>query len=99
MRGEVVYMYAYDVAYEIDLKKASDSLTQAQFLQVQPDKTIPRDFPFYQPLTLVREPRKMNSSLGEITLQREVKIFSVGAISVSIRVGFEAAILGQLIPY
>ena len=99
MKGEVVYMYAYDVAHEIDLQKARESLTQAQFLKVQPDKTIPRDFPFYEPLALERESRKVKSSVGEITVRREVKIFSVGAISVSLRVAFEVRGLGELIRY
>lgn len=99
MRGEIVYLYAYDVAHEIDLQKARDSLTQAQFLKVPTDKTMPRDFPLYEPLALEREPRKVQSSLGEITLRREVKIFSVGAISVSLRVPFEVAGLGELIRF
>ena len=63
------------------------------------DKTMPRDFPLYVPLALERESRVVQSSLGRIQLRREVKIFSVGAVSVSIRVSFEAHGLGELIRY
>jgi len=99
MRGQVVYMYAYDVAYEIDLQKARDSLTQAQFLQVPPGKTVPRDFPFYQPLYMPLGTIRVKSPTGELTLRREVKIFSVGAISIFIRVDFDTAGLGDLTRY
>lgn len=99
MRGQVVYMYAYDVAYEIDLQKARDSLTQAQFLQVPPGKTVPRDFPFYQPLYTALDPLRVRSVSGELTLRREIKVFSVGAISIFIRIDFDVASLGDLTRY
>ncbi|HVE11842.1 MAG TPA: hypothetical protein VNI01_00490 [Elusimicrobiota bacterium] len=100
MRGQVVYMYAYDVAYEIDLNKVRAGLSRAEFRPVLPeDKTVPRDFPFYQPLHVGREPITVASSLGKVTVNREAKIFALGAISISLRVDFEVPGLGSLIPY
>ena len=34
MKGHVVYMYAYDLAYEIDLQKAKDLLQMTKLLTV-----------------------------------------------------------------
>lgn len=100
MKGQVVYMYAYDVAYEIDLKRVRDGLASAEFRPVIPeDKTVPRDFPFYKPLHVAREPIEVDSSAGRVTVRREAKVFSLGAISILLRVEFDRPALGDLLQY
>ncbi|MFA6030091.1 MAG: hypothetical protein WC969_09575 [Elusimicrobiota bacterium] len=100
MKGQVVYMYAYDVAYEIDLPKVRELITQrAQFLEVRPDKTIPRDVPFHRPLVLAEHPIIVQTARGPMTLHREAKLYSIGAVSISIRADFEVPALKDLLPY
>jgi hypothetical protein len=100
MKGQVVYMYAYDVAYEIDIPKVREYVRhRAQYLEVRPDKTVPRDFPFYKPLLIEEHPIVVQSPIGELTLRREVKVFSVGALSISIRVEFDVHSLEGLLEY
>ncbi|MFA6094112.1 MAG: hypothetical protein WCU88_13000 [Elusimicrobiota bacterium] len=100
MKGQVVYMYAYDVAYEIDLPKAREFLAhRPQYLEVSPDKTLPRDFPFHKPLVVTEHPILVQTPQGSMTLHREIKIFSVGALSISIRADFDVRSIKDLLPY
>ncbi|MBI5243637.1 MAG: hypothetical protein HY922_08145 [Elusimicrobia bacterium] len=100
MKGQVVYMYAYDVAYEIDLPKVRDYVRQrAQYLEVPSDKTMPRDFPFYKPLLIEEHPIVLQGPSGPLTLRREVKVFSIGALSISVRVDFDVRSLSDLLEY
>ncbi|MBI3297643.1 MAG: hypothetical protein HYZ75_05735 [Elusimicrobia bacterium] len=99
MRGEVVYMYAYDVAYEIDLVRARGALTTAEFRELTPAKTLPRDYPFYKPLGIAKDPVTVQTALGLLTVRREAKLFSIGGLSVMLRVEFEVPELGSLLSY
>ncbi len=100
MKGQVVYIYAFDVASEIDLKAAQEGFSKrAEFFKGPADKGVPRDFPFHQPLTLYERPIERNTTKGKVRIQRDVKVFTIGAISVSFRVDFEVAGLRDLLPY
>jgi hypothetical protein len=100
MRGEVVYMYAYDVAYEIDLPKVRDFVRhRVQYLEVKPDKTLPRDLTFHKPLLVREHALAVKTALGEMKLRREIKVFAVGALSISIRAAFEAESLKDLLAF
>lgn len=99
MRGEVVYLYAYDLAYEIDLVKARGALTTAEFHELTPAKTLPRDYPFYKPLGIAKDSVKVETTLGTLNVRREAKLFSIGALSVMLRVEFDVPGLGDLLRY
>ncbi|MEK7744393.1 MAG: hypothetical protein AAB576_11640 [Elusimicrobiota bacterium] len=100
MKGQVVYMYAYDVAYEIDLQKVRELLAKrTQFMELRPDKTIPRDFPLYKPLCIEEPAITAQTSIGPLTLRREIKIFAIGALSISLEADFEVGEIGDLLAY
>ncbi|MDE2293516.1 MAG: hypothetical protein KGL53_15650, partial [Elusimicrobia bacterium] len=99
MKGEVVYLYAYDIAYDIDLARANAGLERAEFRELTPSKTLPRDYPFYKPLGISKDPVKVETSLGELTVRREAKLFSIGGLSVMLRVEFDVPGLGDLLRY
>jgi hypothetical protein len=100
MRGQVIYIYAYDIANEIHLAKAQELLKEpAKYLEPLSDKTIPRDFPFYKPLLCQKPPLIVASGNSNLKIYPEVKIFSFGAFSISLGLEFEADTLSQLLPY
>src|ERR1017187_2825565 len=88
--GEVVYVYAFDVAYELLRRPINTLLGQnvAQFA-VDASKRSPRQLFFYR-AQMVRLPAlERIGPCGPIRLERSVKIFPVGAISITVRVRFE----------
>lgn len=99
MKGEVVYLYSYDVAYEIDLPKARGALAGGEFRELTPSKTLPRDMPFYKPLAVTKDPVQVETALGVLTVRREAKVFSIGAVSVMLRAEFDVPGLGDLLKY
>jgi hypothetical protein len=99
LRGEVVYMYAFDVAYEMIRKPVPSLLGQpvAQFA-VDASKRSPRQLFFYRP-QMVRLPAvEKFGPLGPVRLERTVKLLPVGAISITVRVPFEVAQVEDLVP-
>lgn len=100
MRGQVIYIYAYDIANEIVLAKAQQLLKEpSKYLETWSDKTIPRDFPFYKPLSFQKPPLCIEIEKWKLNIYPEVKIFSFGAFSISLSLEFEAGSLSQLLPY
>src|ERR1700709_2554989 len=87
--GEVVYIYAFDVAYDTSRKPLRELLGQpvAQFA-VDASKRSPRHLFFYKP-QMVRLPSlERIGPRGPIRVERAIKILPVGAISITIRVPF-----------
>jgi hypothetical protein len=87
MNGEVVYLYAYDIAYEADLTQIEKQMrgTATRF-RLHKLKDAPRSFAVYQPLTIQIEDMQLEGPVGPLTLRTSMKLFSVGAISVQVRV-------------
>src|SRR5690349_21856716 len=88
-QGEVVYMYAFDVAYEMIRKPVTHLLGQpvAEFV-VGASKRSPRQFLFYRPQTVRLPPIERIGPFGLMRMERIVKILAVGAISITVRVPF-----------
>jgi hypothetical protein len=100
MKGSVVYLFAFDVANEIHPAKVSTVLGQTPFpYQIRLDAAAPRDVPVYAPLTIRLAPVETASSVGPVTLKPQVKIFDVGALSISYEVVFDKGSLAELVPY
>jgi hypothetical protein len=100
MKGTVVYLFAFDVANEVHTSKVREVLSQKPFpFQIRVGATVPRDVPIYSPLTISLKPVDCVSSVGPLILKPFVKIFDVGAVSISYEVAFEAPSLTNLIPY
>ena len=98
--GEVVYLYAYDVAYEMSREPIVQLLGQpVEPFQVDDDKRIPRHQLFYRP-QMVRLPAvERVGPHGPLKMEREVKVLPVGAISITIRVPFEVERIEELVVY
>ena len=100
-RGEVVYIYAYDIAYDIKNEPVEKILTQpTRDYLVGPSKRIPRQMFFYRPRIADFAPEKRVLRSGEsLEISKSVKIFGVGAMTVQVRVPFEVERLEDLVGY
>ncbi|MGD0571568.1 MAG: hypothetical protein ABSB11_00950 [Sedimentisphaerales bacterium] len=100
-RGEVVYIYAYDIAYDIKNEPVEKILNQpTKDYLVGPSKRIPRQMFFYRPRIAEFTPEKRQLRSGEsLEIRKSVKIFGVGAMTVQVRVPFEVNRLEDLVGY
>jgi len=98
--GEVVYIYAYDVAYDMTRQPVRELLGQpvAQFV-VDSSKRSPRHLFFYRPQMVRLPPLERIGPHGPVRLERGIKLLPVGAISITIRVPFEVANVEDLVEY
>jgi len=98
MRGEVVYLYAFDVANEIATEKVKDILANKPFpFEIRTHHTFPKDVPLYKPLAI--EPPALPASLGGRPVRLLIRIYSVGVVSIAMRVPFESEKLADLVPF
>src|SRR5882672_7135539 len=81
LTGEVVYMYAFDVAYEMIRAPVKELLGQpvAQFV-VDASKRSPRQLFFYRPQMVRLPPIERFGPRGPIRVERTVKLLPVGAL-------------------
>ena len=94
MKGEVVYLYAFDVADEIALGLVTEILSKkAVPFVVRLSSQIPRELPLYQPLAV--EPL-VTATIGERPVRVLVRVYGVGVISVTFRVSWEGDSLRSL---
>lgn len=107
LRGEVVHLYAFDVAYDMKRQPVRSLLgQQVEIKPVASDKRGPRDQFFYRPQS-VRLPSvefPLPGTTGDggprfVTVERVVKLFSVGAVSLRFRFPFEVQGIEGLIAY
>ena len=87
--GEVVYIYAFDVAYDTARQPIRELLGQpvAQFA-VDASKRSPRQLFFYRPQMVRLPPMERIGPRGPVRVERAVKLLPVGAISITVRVPF-----------
>lgn len=99
-RGEVVYIFAYDLAYEMKRQPIPSLLGQplSQFT-VDTSKRTPRSGFFYRSRTAQLPEIERMSSHGTLRMQRSVKILPVGAISITVRVPLECSSLQEMVAY
>jgi hypothetical protein len=98
--GEVVYIYAFDIAYDMARQPIRELLGQpvAQFA-VDASKRSPRHLFFYKP-QMVRLPAlERIGPRGPVRVERAVKILPVGAISITVSVPFSVARVEDLVDY
>ena len=98
--GEVVYIYAFDVAYEMTRQPVRELLGQpvAQFV-VDASKRSPRQLFFYRPQMVRLPPLERIGPHGPLRVERVIKLLPVGAISISVRVPFEVEQVEDLVGY
>jgi hypothetical protein len=98
--GEVVYIYAFDVAYDMTRRPVPELLGQpvAQFV-VDASKRSPRHLFFHRPQMVRLPPLERLGPRGPVRVQRVIKLLPVGAISITIRVPFEVEQVEDLVAY
>jgi hypothetical protein len=98
--GEVVYIYAFDLAYEMTREPIRELLGQpvAQF-SVDISKRSPRQLFFYRPQMVRLPPLERMGPYGPIRVERTIKILPVGAISISVKVPFAVERVEDLVEF
>ena len=98
--GEVVYIYAFDVAYDTARKPINQLLGQpvAHFI-VDASRRSPRQLFFHRPEMVRLAPMERIGPLGPICVQRAIKLLPVGAISITVRVPFAVEHVEDLVAF
>ena len=106
--GHVTYIFAFDIAYELLRVPIPTLLGQplAQF-SIDANKRAPRQLFFYRPLMVKLPPiqRTLRAGVGNhagagpVTIERQVKLFAIGGISITVRVPFEVASVSELVRF
>ena len=98
MKGEVVYLYAFDVANEIIKPRVQEILSEKPFpFEIRRDRTLPKDVPLYKPLAI--EPHPLAARLRGAPVHLLIRIYDVGVVTVMMRTAFEMKLLGELMPF
>lgn len=95
LRGEVVYLFAFDVANEIPLKRAAELLSgRSTPYTIRPDRPTPRSVPLSRPLAV--EPPATTARVNGTPVRLLVRVYDVGVVSVTVRVAFACDAIGEL---
>src|ERR1700679_3542742 len=98
MKGEVVYLYAFDVANEILTPRVREILSEKPFpFEIRMDRTLPKDMPLYKPLAI--EPSPLASRLLGSPVRLLIRIYDVGVVTVMMRAAFKTDDLGDLMAF
>jgi hypothetical protein len=98
--GRVIYIYAFDVAYEMLRMPLPQLLGQpvAQFA-VDASRRNPRHLFFYRPQMVRLPPMERIGPNGPIRIERSMKLLPVGALSITVSVPFEVAAIKDLVVF
>jgi len=98
--GEVVYIYAFDVAYDMTRQPVRELLGQpvAQFA-VDTSKRSPKQSFFYKPQMVRLPPLERIGPRGPVRVERAIKLLPVGAISITVRVPFAVEHVEDLVAF
>ena len=95
MKGEVIYLYAFDVANEIITPRVQEILSEKPFpFEIRKDRTLPKDMPLYKPLAI--EPHPLKAKLYGSPVRLLIRIYDVGVVTVMMRVVFDTGALSDL---
>jgi len=98
MKGEVVYLYAFDVANEIMTSRVQAILSEKPFpFEIRMDRTLPKDMPLYKPLAI--EPHTLPARLNGREVSFLIRVYDVGVVTVMMRAAVAAETLGELMPF
>jgi hypothetical protein len=98
--GRVIYIYAFDVAYEMMRKPLPQLLGQpvAQF-SVDTSRRNPRHLFFYRPQMVRLPPMERIGPNGPVRIERSLKLLPVGALSITVSVPFEVTAIKDLVVF
>jgi hypothetical protein len=99
-RGEVVYLFAYDVAYDTSRQRLETLCGHpvAEFA-VDSSKRAPRQLFFFRPQMIRFPAMERIGPHGPVRIERTVKFLPVGAISIAVRVPFAIHDLQDLVAF
>jgi len=98
MKGEVVYLYAFDVANEIFTPRVQEILSEKPFpFEIRMDRTLPKDMPRYKPLAI--EPHPLAGKLHGAPVRLLIRVYDLGVVTVVMRAEFETDALAGLMPF
>jgi hypothetical protein len=98
MKGEVIYLYAFDVANEIITPRVQEILSEKPFpFEIRKDRTLPKDMPLYKPLAI--EPNPLKAQLYGVPVRLLIRIYDVGVVTVMMRTAFETKALSNLMHF
>jgi hypothetical protein len=99
-RGEVRYLFAYDIAYELREQDPTQLLGQPlKPFVVGTGKRSPKGAFFAPPPMIALPSLERVGPHGPVQVERVVKLFGVGAISISVRVPFAVEHVEELVAY
>jgi hypothetical protein len=99
-RGEVVYLFAYDIAYEMGREPIRELLGQpVSEYHVDPSRRTPRHRQFFKQQMVKLPTQARIGPHGPIDVGLNVKFLSVGAISIQVRVPFAVPKIEDLVAY
>ena len=98
--GRVIYIYAFDVAYEMLRLPVPQLLGQpvAQFA-VDASRRNPRHLFFYRPQMVRLPPMERIGPNGPVRIERSMKLLPVGALSITVSVPFEVTSIKDLVVF
>lgn len=100
LRGKVVYLFAFDVAYEILPVSAPTLLGQPlTTFSLDESKRRPRDLLFFRPQMVQLPEIECRGPCGMVRLGRAIKLLPVGVMSVAVSADFEASRIEDLVAY
>jgi hypothetical protein len=98
--GKVVYMYAYDVAYEMRGEPPVELMgARLEPFTFGPSKRSPRHMAFYRPQMVKLPSVQRVGPHGPVTVERWVKLLPVGALSITVHVPFSVDKIEDLVIY
>lgn len=98
LRGEVVYLFAFDVGNEILTARVESQLARRLApVQVRRPQIAPPGVTFYRPLSIDLTPAA-ESVCGRPAVT-EIRVYDVGCVTVSVRVAVTATAVGELRPF
>ena len=100
-RGEVVYLHAFDLAYDMVREPAPTTLLGQPLepFSIGPTKRIPRQLFSFKPLVANLPPVERVGPDGPVQVRRSIKLLPLGVISIQVRVPFAVASLDDLVDY
>ena len=98
--GRVIYIYAFDIAYEMLRQPVSQLLGQpvAQF-SVDTSRRHPRHLFFFRPQMVRLPPMERIGPNGPVRIERTLKFLPVGALSITVSVPFDVKSIEDLVAF
>ena len=98
--GQVVYIYAFDVAYDTARQPLRQLLGQpVEQFSMDGSKRNPRQFFFYKPQMVRLPPIQRDGPFGKVQVDRAIKLLPVGAVSITMRVPFSVRHIEDLVVF